>query len=97
MTWAISGQVGPHTRSGVDAHGWLWEITSGDQERRVLVEVSGTVWAVNRNTLPEETAEAIRTEGRAEVEKVLSLDNPPRVVQCGTTGCRPLSDGDTKA
>jgi hypothetical protein len=92
MTWNIKGKIGPHTRSGADATGWLWEIQQGDEARRVLVEVSGTAQAVAERTLPDETREALRTEGESEVRKVLQLAEPPRIIQCGTiAGCRHLS------
>lgn len=94
MPWEIAGQVGPHARSGVDAHGWLWEIRRGPEwayrrDRRVLVEVTGSAWAVDRGILPDNTAAAIDSEGESEVEKVLELDDPPQIVLCGTAGCWP--------
>jgi hypothetical protein len=94
VTWELDAQVGPQARSGVDAHGWLWEIRRGEEwptgdVRRVLVEVSGTAWAVNRTTLPDDTVQAIDTEGESEVRKVLDLEEPPRIIQCGTGGCHP--------
>ena len=97
MAWEIDTQVGPHARSGVDGHGWLWEIRRGDHwpagdVRRVPVEVSGTAWAVDRSTLPRDTLEALESEGASEVRKVLELDDPPRVIQCGTGGCLPAAD-----
>jgi hypothetical protein len=38
--WEISANLGQHSRSGVDARGWLWEITRGEEVARVLIEVS---------------------------------------------------------
>jgi hypothetical protein len=86
--WEISGNLGPYARSGFDASGWLWEIAEGDQAKRVLVEISGTALASSGASLPEDTRDAIQTEGRSEVEKVLDLDEPPRVIVCSTAGCR---------
>jgi hypothetical protein len=54
----------------------------------VLVEVAGMASEVA--ALPDESEEAIKTEGRSVVEKLLGEDEPPRVVQCGTTGCFPV-------
>ena len=94
-SWEIAGQVGPHAGAiGVDAHGWLWEIRRGREGsvgdvRRVLVEVTGSAWAVDRATLPDDTAAAIDSEGESEVEKVLELDDPPQIILCGTAGCWP--------
>ena len=63
MTWSIPDQIEPHSRPGVDASGWLWEIRRGDEARRVLVEITGTARAVEEPALPGDTAAAIRTEG----------------------------------
>lgn len=85
--WKLNGQVGPHSRSGADAEGWLWEIQRGETARRVLVEVTRTALAVRPSTLPGDTEAAITTEGHSEVTKLLQMDDPPRVVTCGTAGC----------
>ena len=34
MSWEISANLGRHEREGVDARGWLWEITRGDRIAR---------------------------------------------------------------
>jgi hypothetical protein len=94
MGWEIRGQIGPHTRSGYDGTGWLWEIGRGDDCRRVLVEITGS--ALSSASLPEETREAIETEGRSEVERVASFDDPPRIVTCGTTGCRDIAGDEVE-
>lgn len=89
MAWTISGSLGQESRPGYDSSGWLWELTDDGNARRVLVEVTGSALAISERggPLPEETREAIRTEGRSEVEKVLAHNDPPRVIVCGTTGC----------
>ncbi len=97
MTWEIGANLGRESRSNYDGHGWLWEIRRGAEwpqgdVRRVLVEISGTAWTVEREALPADTLEAMRTEGESEVAKVLDLDDPPRVIQCGTGGCRAAPD-----
>jgi hypothetical protein len=86
--------IGRHGRSGVDAHGWLWEIRRGPEwpenvVRRVLVEVSGSAWKVDPSTLADDTAAAIRSEGQSEVERVLDLEEPPQIILCTTVGCSP--------
>jgi hypothetical protein len=90
----VNGQVGPHTRAGADASGWLWEVQRDGEPKRVLVEVSGTARAVAEHTLPDETREAIRTQGESEVRKVLEMEEPPRIVKCGTAGCSHVFEGD---
>jgi hypothetical protein len=89
--WEISASLGRHARTGVDAGGWLWEITRGDQVAHVLIEISGTAWASDPLRLPEETRQALETDGRTELLKVLDQDDPPRVIRCGSTGCTYLS------
>lgn len=89
--WEILGNLGPYARSGFDAGGWLWEIERDGEAKRVLVEITGTALAVSTEYLPADTRAAIETEGRSEVERVVGLEEPPRVVVCGTSGCRHLS------
>ena len=99
MSWEIAGQIGPHSRSGFDASGWLWEIQRGTTARRVLVEVAGTALATydqGEQPLADEIAEAIRTKGRSEVEKVLQLADPPQIVHCASNGCRYVSAEDVQ-
>lgn len=88
MPWTITGQFEPHARPGVDAEGWLWELRRGDDARQVLVEISRTALAADEQALPTDTAAAIKTEGRSQLEDVVELDEPPRVIVCSTDGCR---------
>jgi hypothetical protein len=74
--WIIHGNLGPHSRSGVDARGWPWEIERDGEARRVLVEDSGSALASSEASLPGDTAAAIRTEGHSEIVKVLRLGEP---------------------
>lgn len=80
-----------HTRTGLDARGWLWEITRGDQVVHVVVEISGTAWSSDPLRLPEDTRQALETDGRSELVKVLDQNDPPRIIQCGATGCSYIS------
>jgi hypothetical protein len=91
VSWQISANLGTQTRPGVDARGWLWEITRGDQFAQVAIEISGTAWSSDPLRLPEDTRHALETDGRSELLKVLDLDNPPRVIRCGSTGCSHLT------
>jgi hypothetical protein len=84
VAWQIAGQVGPHTEPDYDGSGWLWELTRDGDARRVFVLVSGSALA-SAHVPCDDTAEAIRTEGRSEVERVAALDDPPRIVRCLTT------------
>jgi hypothetical protein len=91
MGWEISANLGRHVRTGVDARGWLWEITQGARIARVVIEISGTAWSSDPLRLPEDTRHALETDGRSELLKVLDQDNPPRVIRCGSSGCSYLS------
>jgi hypothetical protein len=91
MAWQIGGMLGQESRAGYDASGWLWELRDGETARRVLVEVSGPAHEIREagGALPDDTLEAIRTEGRSVIEELLKLDDPPEVIECGTMGCHP--------
>ncbi len=95
MPWKISGEIGPHSEPGYDGRGWLWELEQeGREARRVFVQIAGTAWSVCARGgagLASETREAIETEGRSEVERVLGMDEPPRMIGCSTYGCNPVA------
>jgi hypothetical protein len=80
----------------VDARGWLWVITRGAQAVQVVIEISGTAWSSDPLRLPEDTRQALETDGRTELLKILDQDDPPRVIQCGSTGCSYLSAADVR-
>jgi len=96
VRWKIGANLGRHARTGVDARGWLWEVTSHDQIARVVVELSGTAWSSDPRRLPEDTRQALETDGRAELLKILDQDDPPRVIHCGSNGCSCLSAADVR-
>jgi len=83
----IGANLGRRTRPRVDAAGWLWEITRGERVARVLVEISATAWSSDPLRLPEDTRQALQTDGRTEVLEVLDQRDPPGAVRCGSTGC----------
>jgi hypothetical protein len=88
--WEISANLGRHARDGVDAHGWLWEVVGAERGAHVLVEITEEAWSTEPLDLPEDTRQALETDGRTEVLKVLDRPSPPRVVRCDSTGCRHL-------
>jgi hypothetical protein len=88
--WQIRANLGRHARDRVDARGWLWEIARGDHVAQVLVEISDAAWSTDPLRLPDDTRQALETDGRTEVLKVLDRASPPRVVRCDSTGCRHL-------
>jgi hypothetical protein len=91
MSWEIRANLGRQVRRGVDAHGWLWEITRGAQVAQVMIEISGPAWSSDPLRLHEDTRHALETDGRTELVKVLDHDDPPRVIRCGSRGCSYLS------
>jgi hypothetical protein len=88
--------LGRHQRVGVDARGWRWAITCGDQAAEVVIEISETAWSSDPLRLPEDTRQALATDGRTELLKVLDQDDPPRVIHCGLMGCSYLSAADVR-
>jgi hypothetical protein len=53
----------------------------------VIIEISGSAWSTEPLDLPEDTRQALETDGRTELLKVLDRDDPPPVIRCGSTGC----------
>jgi hypothetical protein len=94
MSWEISGSLGPHAEPGVDGRGWLWELRGADEAnrevRRVFVQISGSALKATRGNASD-TQRAIETEGLSEVERVARLDDPPRIVECSSYGCRDVA------
>jgi hypothetical protein len=87
MGWEIGANLGRHARTGVDARGWLWEITRGARVAQVVVEIGGPAWSSDPLDLPVDTRQALETDGRTELLKILDQDEPPPVIHCGTEGC----------
>lgn len=89
--WEIRTILGRPAGAGFDGSGWLWEIGRGEEVARVMVEITAAAWSTDPLRLPEDTRRALETDGRAELVKVLAHDDPPRVIRCGSTGCKYLS------
>jgi hypothetical protein len=92
VSWEITANLGRHKRPGEDARGWLWRITRGGQAVELVVEISGRAWSSDPLGLPEDTRQALETDGRTELLKVLDREDPPRVIHCGSKGCSYLSE-----
>ena len=80
MGWEIRANLGPHVRGGVDARGWLWEITRGAQVGHVVVEISGSAWSSDPLRLPEDTRHALETE---DVESICAHVSTNTLEHCG--------------
>jgi len=87
VSWEIRANLGPHVRPGSDARGWLWELTRDGEATQVVVEVSEAAWSTDPPRLPEDTRQALETDGRAALLDVLGEERPPGVIRCGTDGC----------
>jgi hypothetical protein len=87
MLWQIKSGPAEVNSTGFDAVTWRWVLRnrSDKDEISVLVAVSGTAAASAAESLPDATAEAIRTQGRSEIEKVLDSPEPPRLIELDTT------------
>jgi hypothetical protein len=96
VSWEIGANLGRHERPGVDASGWRWAITRGDRAVEVVIEISRRAWSSEPLDLPEDTRQALETDGRTELLKVLDDDDPPRVIRCGSNGCSYLSAADLR-
>jgi hypothetical protein len=67
--------------------GWSWTIArQGDDQRLVLVEVSGSPFLVT--DLPAEARNAIRSRGATAVDLYLHLDEPPTRIVVSKLGVR---------
>jgi hypothetical protein len=94
VAWTISANLGRHARPEGDARGWLWELTRGDQVVRIVIEISETAWSSDPSRLPDDTRQALETDGRTELLKVLEREEPPHVIHCGSRGCVHSSAGN---
>lgn len=77
MPWEVVGLLPDETPPGLDGQVWTYEIRRGEETRKVHVEVSGTAIAEGEHGRNSETVEAVQTEGRSAVERVLDRDDPP--------------------
>jgi hypothetical protein len=75
----------PSSDATRDAVGWRWEIEKGEDNRRLLVEVSTQAMGVDPATLPEEVRLAKATQGQRAVESVLDREDPPGRISFTTT------------
>ena len=89
VPWQIASEP-PEIISETDKERWIWTIERDGVRRLVTVFVVRTALSVDN--ADDETAEAIRTQGKSEVERVLAMDDPPGVIGCDTRGCRPAGD-----
>jgi hypothetical protein len=93
VAWSIVDGPGEGPWEGRDAVGWIWVVENEAQEQRwILVEISGTAMAVDEEHLPAGVRDAKRTRGRSAVEAVLDSDSPPRRLMFTTQGLSPAEE-----
>jgi hypothetical protein len=57
----------------------------------VVIEISEATWSSDPRGLPEDTRQALATDGRTELLEVLGEEDPPAVIRCGSVGCTYLA------
>jgi hypothetical protein len=66
--------------AGRDATAWRWFLNGNE----VMVEISNTAMEINNEHLSERVAEAKRSQGRSEIERMLDWDVPNPHVELDT-------------
>jgi hypothetical protein len=87
VSWGISANLGRYAPAGGGGRGWLWEISRGYEIARIVIEISADAWASDPFELPADTRQALETDGRTELLKLLKHDDPPGLVRCDVDGC----------
>jgi hypothetical protein len=78
----------------VDGTAWLSRLERGAIERSVIVVVSREALTLDvPDSLPVQTREAIRTDGRSEAARVAQFDDPATCVVLGRDGYLPIPPG----
>jgi hypothetical protein len=85
MAWKISS--GPQEVEPVADHARLrFDLHRNSEERDVFVEVAGTAWHSEPDSLPSPLDEVVRSRGRSEVERHLERPEPPSRLIVTTRG-----------
>ena len=91
-TTAVVRPIQPARARGTrSAHGggWLWELNRGTQTAQVVVEISPRRGRPTLVSSPNDTRQALETDGRTEIIKMPETHIPPRVIRCDSQGCAP--------
>lgn len=85
MSWTITS--GPtELPNGHDATRWLWEISDTEgATRKLTVGVSGTAMTMGESDLSDRVIKARSTQGRSEVEALLSQVDPDHEISLHST------------
>lgn len=85
--WRIADGPREYTQTpdGADIDvGWVWGLERGGERRAIRVEVAGG--RLGSAHLPDDSQEAIRTQGRSAVEALLREQDPPTRVLVTSSG-----------
>jgi hypothetical protein len=88
LRWRIVGGPDEVSSQGRDATAYLLRIEREDDNRPVVVYVSGSAMASSDDYLSADVVAAKATQGRSVVANLLSVDDPPREVMVSTEGVR---------
>jgi hypothetical protein len=56
----------------------------------------GAAWSTDPLRLPDDTRQALETNGRTEQLKVFDQEDPARVIRCGFAGCTYLAADEAR-
>lgn len=85
--WRVASGPREYTQTSEGADidvGWVWELERGGDRRSIRVEVAGGRFGSAH--LPDESQEAIRTQGRSALEELLVEPDPPTRVLVTSSG-----------
>lgn len=87
--WSISSVE--EVSTAADARWFKWWLTDAEgHELFVVIKIAGSMMSTAIEELPEHAAAAVRTFGRAEVERILDWQVPPRAIEVRRQRDRPL-------
>lgn len=69
-----------------DHHRFSYALARGDENRAVVVEISGTAMACDHRSLPSPVDDDVRSHGRSAVERYLDRVEPPAKIVVSTSG-----------
>ena len=96
MPWTLHSDGEELNPEGYDGSVWQWQVIAAndpDQQRFVIVRISGTVMAMGKEALQSRAEIARNSQGRSEVEVIRDWPEPPDEIEIHSQGVR-RSGGD---
>jgi len=84
--WQITGEPHAVEPGSFDPARFRFTLRRGDTERRVTVELTGTLMHCAPETLPSPLDRAVETSGAVVLERYLEQDNPPECLLVHSAG-----------